>query len=82
MSRPTYVACLDCGKEFDYDWKQMRIGRPTEPVSVPIVTLALARASHLPDGTARRIHAAHAGGDNECCFGHSSVQTTERYLGL
>jgi len=27
----TYVVCLDCGKEFRYDWKQMRLG---EPVSV------------------------------------------------
>ena len=24
----TYVACLDCGKEFAYDWKSMRIGEP------------------------------------------------------
>jgi hypothetical protein len=24
----TYVVCLDCGKEFDYDWKEMRIGEP------------------------------------------------------
>jgi hypothetical protein len=23
----TYVVCLDCGKEFDYDWKEMRMGR-------------------------------------------------------
>ena len=22
----TYVVCLDCGKEFDYDWKEMRMG--------------------------------------------------------
>jgi hypothetical protein len=21
----TYVACLDCGKEFAYDWKEMRV---------------------------------------------------------
>jgi predicted transcriptional regulator len=21
----TYVVCLDCGKEFPYDWKQMRM---------------------------------------------------------
>jgi hypothetical protein len=28
----TYVACLDCGKEFVYDWKSMRIGEQmTEP---------------------------------------------------
>jgi len=24
----TYVVCLDCGKEFGYDWKQMRVGKP------------------------------------------------------
>ena len=23
----TYVVCLDCGKEFAYDWAGMRIGR-------------------------------------------------------
>jgi hypothetical protein len=22
----TYVACLDCGKEFSYDWKTMQVG--------------------------------------------------------
>ena len=22
----TYVACLDCGKEFSYDWKTMQLG--------------------------------------------------------
>ena len=25
--RGTYVACLDCGQEFHYDWQQMQIGR-------------------------------------------------------
>ena len=24
----TYVVCLDCGKEFGYDWNTMRIGEP------------------------------------------------------
>lgn len=24
----TYVVCLDCGKQFSYDWERMRIGRP------------------------------------------------------
>ena len=24
----TYVVCLDCGKEFAYDWNGMRIGQP------------------------------------------------------
>ena len=23
----TYVACLDCGQEFAYDWAQMRVGQ-------------------------------------------------------
>lgn len=27
ITRNTYVACLGCGKEFDYDWNEMRIGR-------------------------------------------------------
>ena len=27
----TYVACLECGKEFAYDWKTMRIGQPMVP---------------------------------------------------
>ncbi|HXZ33383.1 MAG TPA: hypothetical protein VEH30_13975 [Terriglobales bacterium] len=27
----TYVVCLDCGKEFPYDWEEMRvIGTPSE----------------------------------------------------
>jgi len=26
--RNTYVVCLDCGKEFAYDWDGMRIGQP------------------------------------------------------
>jgi hypothetical protein len=24
--------CLDCGKEFDYDWQEMRIGQPVTGV--------------------------------------------------
>ena len=26
----TYVVCLDCGKEFDYNWKEMRVGSPVQ----------------------------------------------------
>jgi hypothetical protein len=29
----TYVVCLDCGKEFAYDWTEMRVG---QPVAIPI----------------------------------------------
>jgi hypothetical protein len=24
----TYVTCLDCGREFAYDWQAMRVGQP------------------------------------------------------
>jgi hypothetical protein len=27
----TYVVCLDCGKQFSYDAKQMRLGKAIEP---------------------------------------------------
>lgn len=30
----TYVVCLDCGKEFDYNWKDMRIGNVVAARSV------------------------------------------------
>jgi hypothetical protein len=32
--RGTYIVCLDCGKEFDYNWKEMRIGSPVEMLSI------------------------------------------------
>jgi hypothetical protein len=32
----TYVVCLDCGKEFSYDWQSMRIGQAvTVPIAAP-----------------------------------------------
>ena len=37
----TYVVCLDCGKEFDYDWKAMRMGaQHDENESAPVERLA------------------------------------------
>ena len=33
----TYVVCLDCGKEFAYDWQQMRVRNARVPyVNVPV----------------------------------------------
>lgn len=32
--RGTYVVCLNCGKEFEYDWKEMCIGSPFEEIRV------------------------------------------------
>jgi hypothetical protein len=31
----TYVVCLDCGKEFAYDWKSMRVGEPMTAIRSP-----------------------------------------------
>lgn len=31
----TYVVCLDCGREFAYNWDQMRVGAPV-PATVPV----------------------------------------------
>ena len=39
----TYVVCLDCGKEFDYNWKEMRIGNP---VASPVIAQTEHRVAH------------------------------------
>jgi len=39
----TYVVCLDCGKEFPYDWREMKVvsqGGAHEPVSEPLESYA------------------------------------------
>jgi hypothetical protein len=38
----TYVACLDCGKEFGYNWKEMRMGSPRERFAASPGTLLTA----------------------------------------
>ena len=39
----TYVVCLDCGGEFEYDWKEMKIlGRRETLAVVPKVATAKA----------------------------------------
>jgi hypothetical protein len=43
----TYVVCLDCGKEFAYDWTLMRVGQPVaapedQGVMLPSTTARLA----------------------------------------
>lgn len=30
----TYVVCLDCGKEFAYDWQQMKFVRPSRQAAI------------------------------------------------
>lgn len=39
--KETYIVCLDCGKEFSYNWQEMRVGEPvTVPMPVPIARVA------------------------------------------
>jgi hypothetical protein len=35
--RGAYVVCLDCGTEFAYDWKAMRIGQPMPASRVTMI---------------------------------------------
>jgi hypothetical protein len=35
--RATYIVCLDCGKEFDYNWKEMRMGAPSAQAVASLV---------------------------------------------
>jgi hypothetical protein len=30
-TKRTYVACLDCGREFDYNWPEMQRGNQVTP---------------------------------------------------
>ena len=45
----TYVVCLDCGKEFAYDWKDMRVGQPylTALPCAPQLSLSLPVSNSL-----------------------------------
>jgi hypothetical protein len=37
----TYVVCLDCGQEFGYDWKEMRVGEAvTSRTGTPATSLS------------------------------------------
>jgi predicted transcriptional regulator len=29
----TYVVCLDCGKEFGYNWQEMKVGQPVQAMA-------------------------------------------------
>ena len=36
----TYVVCLDCGREFPYDWQAMKIVRSKNPASEAVPAVA------------------------------------------
>lgn len=40
----TYVVCLECGQEFDYNWKEMRLGNAV--VSTAIVSPLTQRSAN------------------------------------
>lgn len=40
----TYVVCLDCGREFAYDWQQMRIIAPREERDLATTATVAAKA--------------------------------------
>jgi hypothetical protein len=41
----TYVVCLDCGKEFAYDWKSMRIGEAVRQAPAATTTESFSPAN-------------------------------------
>jgi hypothetical protein len=43
-TRETYVVCLDCGTEFEYDWQEMRIQK-----LVKVIPQASVQAEPVPD---------------------------------
>lgn len=42
----TYVACLDCGKEFAYDWKEMKVITSPERYREDLAKATQALAKH------------------------------------
>jgi len=40
----TYVVCLDCGREFAYDWRTMRVGQQIARPAAVAPVVAVARA--------------------------------------
>ncbi len=48
--RSNYVVCLDCGKEFEYDWNAMRIGASRAPKPLPAAHRPSSAANPPPDG--------------------------------
>ena len=41
----TYVVCLECGKEFAYDWKSMRIGEAVRQAPAATTTESFSPAN-------------------------------------
>jgi hypothetical protein len=48
-----YVVCLDCGKQFSYDWENMRIGKAVDISGGP--SPEEAETSHIPFRTKSKL---------------------------
>jgi hypothetical protein len=48
----TYIVCLNCGEEFEYNWKEMRIGRSARELSVSPTELRTEKTLALLDAEA------------------------------
>ena len=44
----TYVVCLDCGKEFAYNWEEMRVGVTLPSNTKPLAPVAEGTFEGLP----------------------------------
>jgi hypothetical protein len=44
----TYVVCLDCGKEFAYNWDEMRVGVTLPSSTADLAPVAEGRFDGLP----------------------------------
>lgn len=41
-NKATYVVCLDCGKEFAYNWQEMKVGEAVTRLTTHADTIAVA----------------------------------------
>jgi hypothetical protein len=48
MRNGTYIVCLDCGKEFAYDWKSMQVGVTLPSKTERVAPVAEGRFDGLP----------------------------------
>lgn len=48
----TYIVCLSCGEEFEYNWKEMRIGRTAGELPVSPADLRTDHSVALPNAKA------------------------------
>jgi hypothetical protein len=45
--KSTYVVCLDCGKEFAYNWNEMRVGAPVSALTPPDAAQTVSAAASV-----------------------------------